>query len=1111
MASERIAELHRQIEIFRRRFYLNRIIHGSLISLLLILSLLVFFSITEGLLWLGPGLKTFLFVVAASLLLACLGGFVVVPVLLLYKLRQGLDEEDSARLIGEHFPEVADRLLNVLQLDAVNQNDSSLIKAAIDKRTAELEVVPFRKAVNLRVNLRYLRFLAIPVVVVLLVLAINPSVFTQGTYRFLHFREPFQKPAPYTISVNGDKPQVIGGEGFTLDISVAGDEIPSVLYLYQKREDEDEYHRYSLTRSDAASYQFAFENLVKGFTYFIGNELYRSEYYSTDVLLRPSIASFQVQLSAPAYTGGKSERLDVNQGDIAALRGSVAQWEFSLQGAVQQASFLLNGKAFPLVATKGKPGAYTISSRLMQSGRYSVSLVSTKGVGNVDTVQYQITVMDDKYPSVLVNQPSADAKVPTTGIVTVGATAADDFGLSRSVLRYHFTKTDDPLNTTETWIERPIDMAIQGKEGSILADVDVISLGLVPGDVIEYVVRVWDTDRVSGPKYTDSPIQTIAYQSQAQLYSEVDNQNNSSTESLQSLQSQTEEVNKSIEELNRRLLDKKNLSYEDKQELEILLKEQTKIQEQIDNAQKALMEQLEYSKENQLLTPKSEEELQKLNELLEQVKDPAYQEFLKDLQEQIGKLNKRNTQQLLEQMQQQNQTQQQALERTLELYKKWQAEQKVNEILQRLEQLEQRQDLLNQQLEQSKTGNEQQKLAEKQQELTEELQKLQQELDKLEKLQENSGAEKPEDTEELKEAGEQAEQEMQQSQEQLQQRNKRKASDAQKRAQQQLQQMQQKLSSMQQESQEQQEQENYEDLRALLENLLKLSFEQESLRDEVSVLRYNDPAMNGKVQQQKRLQDDLKMIDDSLVALSKRVFQIQQFVLTELKSARGGMDRSTKYLAEKYVSRANASQQQVMTNLNNLANMLVQSLSQMQQQMQQQGNPQQRSGNRPGMQQLIQMQQQLNQQLQQEGQLTPGEQQQLAKQQEAIRKQLQEMYEKLNGERAGGLQKAMEEMEETEQELLKQQLTKRTLERQQQILNRMLDYDKAMREREFEEKRKSNTGNEQAGQRPEDWDAQQQEQSLRKEQLQRGLFRYAPAYQGLIDSYYNYLISPTPR
>jgi len=266
--------------------------------------------------------------------------------------------------------------------------------------------------------------------------------------------------------------------------------------------------------------------------------------------------------------------------------------------------------------------------------------------------------------------------------------------------------------------------------------------------------------------------------------------------------------------------------------------------------------------------------------------------------------------------------------------------------------------------------------------------------------------------------------------------------------------------------------------------------------------------MNQKVQQQKKLDDEMQMIDDSLVALSKRVFQIEQFVLDELRSVRGGMDRSTKFLAEKQISRASAAQHQVMTNLNNLANMLVQSLTQMQESMQQQqnGKPQPRQGNRPGMQQLIQLQQQLNQQFQQ-GELTPGQQQELAKQQEDIRQKLNDMYQKLEGEGKGGLAKAMQEMEETEQELLKEELSKRTLERQQQIMNRMLDYDKAVREREFDEQRKSNSGKELAGQRPDTWDVETKDRALRQEQLQQGQFLYHQAYQQFIDDYYQRVVA----
>jgi hypothetical protein len=72
----------------------------------------------------------------------------------------------------------------------------------------------------------------------------------------------------------------------------------------------------------------------------------------------------------------------------------------------------------------------------------------------------------------------------------------------------------------------------------------------------------------------------------------------------------------------------------------------------------------------------------------------------------------------------------------------------------------------------------------------------------------------------------------------------------------------------------------------------------------------------------------------------------------------------------------------------------------------------------------------------------------------------------LNKEGKGGpggkaMQEAIQQMEQTEKELVNKQLTQESLRRQQQILSRMLEAEKAEQEREMEQSRSSESAKEQ--------------------------------------------------
>ena len=86
--------------------------------------------------------------------------------------------------------------------------------------------------------------------------------------------------------------------------------------------------------------------------------------------------------------------------------------------------------------------------------------------------------------------------------------------------------------------------------------------------------------------------------------------------------------------------------------------------------------------------------------------------------------------------------------------------------------------------------------------------------------------------------------------------------------------------------------------------------------------------------------------------------------------------------------------------------------------------------------------------------------QQLQKQQEQLKNQLEELLNENPNQKSGGLSKANEDMEDVIEDFRKRQVNRRTQERQQRILSRMLDSQKSLSQKDFSEKRKSNTAEE---------------------------------------------------
>ena len=121
--------------------------------------------ITEHFLWFSPTLRTFLFWFTIVFEFVVFYGLVLNPILKLLEIQNGIGYEFASKIIGDHFPEIKDKLLNVLQLKKQSEQSeqSELLLASIAQKSDELKTFSFKKAVNFSNNIKYVKYAMIPV------------------------------------------------------------------------------------------------------------------------------------------------------------------------------------------------------------------------------------------------------------------------------------------------------------------------------------------------------------------------------------------------------------------------------------------------------------------------------------------------------------------------------------------------------------------------------------------------------------------------------------------------------------------------------------------------------------------------------------------------------------------------------------------------------------------------------------------------------------------------------------------------------------------------------------------------------------------------------------
>lgn len=1076
-----------KLDEFIRKYYKNQLIRGLLLSTSVLLIYWLFAALSVSVFDLSAAVRTFFFFSFVGIFLIAFGFWIVDPLVRFYRLGKVISYEKAAEIVGAHFPGVNDKVLNTLQLGQqadLSGQDLSLIHASIRQRVLELRPVPFTSAIDLTLNKKYLRFLIPPVLVGVVLLFAAPSLLTDGTFRLVNYNSDFEPTAPFRFVVENEKLEVIEQKDFALHVKLEGESIPAEVSV------ETPTGTFKMERSDKLHFTWIFRKVSKNIKFRLLADGFRSKEYELNVLPNPSVVSMQIQLDFPKYTGMANKNIS-NTGDLIVPEGTMAKWIIRTRNTKE---LKVRFEDTLLTLKESSKDQFVFSSKLIKSGSY-VLQSGNDFTTSSDSLAYFVNVVPDQVPSIQVEE--AQDTVFRKRRYFAGQ-VNDDYGFTRLSFQYRFVEAaDSSVSNKIQSIDLPVSRSLTTDR--FVYFWDMAQLPISPGDQIEYYFVVWDNDGIHGPKSRRSA--TLFYKAPTleELSASTEKNNEQIKDNLEAALKEAEKLSKEIKQVKQEFSQKKTLGWQDKAKLENLMSRQMELQEKIDQIKEQNkqnnMQKSEFTEMDEQLLEKQKQ----LEELFDKVMTDELKKLYEELQKLMEQMNKNDVQQKMDNVEMSQEELQKELDRSLELFKQLEVEQKMDEITKKLEDLAKKQEQLSEET-REKTKS-QEDLQKEQEELNDMFKQVKEDFKELNKLNEELEDKKniPNPEESMKNTEEQ----MQNSSQELQNNKNKKASESQKKAAEEMKKMQQQMESAMSSMSMEQNQEDMNAIRQLLENLIKLSLDQEDLMQQLASTRTADPKFLKLAQEQRKLEDDAKVIEDSLLALSKRQIAIQSIVNQEIGKVKANMAGAKENMEERNIGAARTNQQYVMTSLNNLALLLDQALQQMQSQARSQS---QSSGsgscNNPGgkgkgkkgetpsqsMESIRKMQEELAKTLEQmkknmegqnpngqkpgqkpgqmpglgqpgQGGMSAQEMAELAAKQEALRKKLDELGNKMNEDGSGsgnGLKKIAEEMEKNEKDIVNLNITRETMMRQQEIMTKLLESEKALREKEQDEKRESN-------------------------------------------------------
>lgn len=919
-----------KLQQFIKKFYTNELLKGVILFFAIGVLYFMFTLLIEYVLWLNPTARTILFWVFIAVEVALFVKFIAIPIAHLFNLRKGINYETASQLIGNHFPEVDDKLLNVLQLSQ-NQHQSDLLLASIEQKSAELKPIPFQTAINFKSSLKYLKYAAIPVAILVLSFITGKINWFSDSYeRVVNYQTAYEPPAPFQFFVVNEKLQAIENKDFTLIVKTVGDVIPEQVQIDYTGQ------TYFLQQNIPGEFQYVFTQPKGNIPFSLTANDVNSKPYELSVVNIPTLTGFDMVLDYPSHTQKRDETLK-SSGSATIPEGTKVTWKVNTKSTSEVAIYA--NDTLPLVKNSD---TFEASKRLFRNYSYSIN-TSNENLKDYESLAFSINVIRDTYPEldIKVEKDSLDLQ----SLYFYGQ-ASDDYGLRKLQLVYYPSDKESEKEIV------PINISKSNFSEFVSAFPD--QLNVKEGTPYELYFEVFDNDAIHNFKSVKSSVFSYRKRTAEEEENKQLNEQNETIKSISDTFDKLKEQDKKLEELSKTQKEKEALNFNDKKKFENFLKRQKQQEQMMKNFNKKLQENLEeFQKDKEEDGEKDEfkEDLkERLKENEEQLKKD--EELLKELEEMTKKINKEEFSQKLEELAKKNKNKKRSMQQLLELTKRFYVTKKQEKVQKELEDLAKKQEELSEKDKKENTKEAQDKLNKEFEKALEELEKLQSENRKLRKpmdierdkpteesiKQDQQEAKENLDSEEKKvsekqEAGKKEEE--QNEQKPMTPQQMQKAKNKQKAAAKKMKRMAEMMKQSMQsgggggDSIE----EDAEMLRQILDNLVLFSFDQEDLMDKFNRIDINNNQYGKFIIKQSTLKEHFEHVDDSLFALSLRNPKISEKINSQITDVYFNIDKSLNLLTENRIFQGVSSQQYTVTASNELANMLSDMLDSMEMQM----------------------------------------------------------------------------------------------------------------------------------------------------------------------------------
>lgn len=1051
--------------------------------------------------------------------------FLLPPIARILRLLPSQSDDTIAHRVGRGIPDIGDRLINTLQLYRASLAGASglgfspeLVDASIVVEGEPLRAYDYTVIVERDQRKRALLFFLIASMLTGVLFIGFPGTFRSAFTRLTDHTTHYVVPAPFHLEIAPGNRKVVVGDSAAIVVRAVGVPPQRIRLRTESAEGGVEETELKIGRDGLYRHTLALLRFTTSYRAICG-PVKTAEHVLT-VVEPPEVRSLRVAVVQPSYARRSSDILPENTGDVSGLRGSGVSVRIESNVALSKGTIVqLLARPVRLASVSNSPVATLYDTlripmkvdgtkasgtfRLSRQGEYYIDLVSTDGVRSVTPAHYTMSVSTDGHPSIALVEPSKDSTtVDRTMILPTEVRIADDYGFSWLRLHYRLVASRYEAPWKE-FRSIPIRIPSGGSPLEVPYIWDMTRMRIVPEDELEFYFEVADNDIVDGPKRSRTDTVKIRFPSLDEILQEAEHSGQQANQALEQVMQQAQSARQEMEELNRELMRQLaqnrdgEAGWQEKKKLQDLMRKHEQMQKQLEEIAETLRQNAERLREAQAISPETMQKYQELQKLFENTRDQKLLEEMRQLQQQMDQMTPEQMAEAMKNYRFNEEEFRQSIERTMNILKRMQIEQKVDEMIRRAQELEQKQGELNDQAARTPRDDQAMRnaLAERQKALARQAEKIREEARKLT----DRMGEFPDDmpTDQMRQAQQEFEQDdpsgqMEQAGRQMEQGEMDQAQQRGKRARESTEAFRRKMEDARKQMQANSQRQVTNKMKKAMQDLLELSRQEESLRRKTEGAQPNSSAFRDLARTQEQIREQMESLTEQLMRLGQKTFAITPEMGRELGEALGQMEQATRQLEGRDGQGATRSEGNAMGAMNRAAQQMGEMIAQMEKG--------QGMGMGMGMgasqrlQQMAAQQQMINEAMAQmmgqggkgaqgrdgkgengEGENGQGEGgsegdpndprlRRLKQQQQQVKKSLEELQQETRqggGTRknmVGDLDRAAREIEEVLRDMASGQISPETRQRQERILSRLLDAVRSQRERDFERERESRGG-----------------------------------------------------